>query len=98
MQQLESRHKSELANHFRAQEKELEHLRITYERELDRLRSRNRAELEQGVGVSRELMMYTQYKYMYLVTIEVTILIGGLAPLLFSWRVYYTCGRDIWLL
>lgn len=49
MQQLESRHKSELANHFRAQEKELEQLRITYERELDRLCSRHKAELEQRV-------------------------------------------------
>lgn len=51
MQQLESRHKSELANHFRAQEKELEQLRITYERELERLRSKHRTELEQRVCV-----------------------------------------------
>ena len=50
MQQLESRHKSELANHFRAQEKELEQLRITYEKELEKLRSRHRTELEQRVG------------------------------------------------
>lgn len=50
MQQLESRHKSELANHFRAQEKELEQLRITYERELERLRSRHKAEQEQRVS------------------------------------------------
>lgn len=49
MQQLESRHKSELANHFRAQEKELEQLRISCERELERLRSKNKAELEQRV-------------------------------------------------
>jgi len=49
MQQLESRHKSELANHYRAQEKELEQLRITYERELEKLRSRNRGDLEQRV-------------------------------------------------
>lgn len=49
MQQLESRHKSELANHFRAQEKELEQLRITYEKELERLCSRLKTELEQRV-------------------------------------------------
>ena len=49
MQQLESRHKSELANHYRAQEKELEQLRITHERELEKLRSRNRGDLEQRV-------------------------------------------------
>ena len=50
MQQLESRHKSELANHFRAQEKELEQLRITYDREFERLRSKHKAELEQRVS------------------------------------------------
>lgn len=50
MQQLESRHKSDLANHFRSQEKELEQMRITYEKELERLRSKHRTELEQRVS------------------------------------------------
>lgn len=50
MQQLESRHKSELANHFRAQEKELEQLRITYDKELEKLRSKLKTELEQRVS------------------------------------------------
>ena len=50
MQQLESRHKSELANHFRAHDKELEQVRITNDKELERLRSRNKTELEQRVS------------------------------------------------
>jgi hypothetical protein len=49
MQQLESRHKSELANHYRAQDKELEQLRITYDRELEKLRGRLKAEMDQRV-------------------------------------------------
>lgn len=58
MQQLESRHKSELANHFRAQEKELEQLRITCERELERLRTKLKTESDQRVW---KLLMY--YKF-----------------------------------
>lgn len=58
MQQLESRHKSELANHFRAQEKELEQLRINYERELERLQTRQKTEMDQRVGELCHLIIY----------------------------------------
>ena len=47
MQVLESRHKSELSAHYKAQERELEQLKSNYDREIDRLRSRQRAEMDQ---------------------------------------------------
>ena len=46
---LESRHKTELATHFRTQEKELETLKSTYEKEMERLRTRHKAESDQRV-------------------------------------------------
>ena len=47
MQVLESRHKSELAAHYKSQERELEQIKSTYERDLERFRSRQRAEMDQ---------------------------------------------------
>ena len=47
MQVLESRHKSELSTHYKSQERELEQLKSTYDRDLERFRSRQRAELDQ---------------------------------------------------
>ncbi len=50
MQQLESKHKSELAAHFRGQEREVEQLWAIYERDLEKLRSRHKTETDQKVG------------------------------------------------
>ena len=50
MQQLESKHKSELAAHFKGQEREMEQLWAVYDRELEKLRSRHKAESEQKVS------------------------------------------------
>ena len=47
MQVLESRHKSELTAHYKSQERELEQLKSTYDRESDKFRSRQRGELDQ---------------------------------------------------
>ena len=47
MQVLESRHKSELSTHYKSQERELEQLKTSYERDIERLRSRQRAEMDQ---------------------------------------------------
>lgn len=52
MQQLESKHKSELSTHFRNQERELEQLWAFYERDQEKLRSRQKAETDQKVGVT----------------------------------------------
>ena len=50
MQQLESRHKSELGTHIKGQERELEQLWGNYERDLERLRAKHRADLDQRVS------------------------------------------------
>lgn len=55
MQQLESKHKSELSTHFRGQERELEQLWAIYERDLEKLRSRQKAETDQKVS---EALLY----------------------------------------
>ena len=49
MQNLESRHKNELTAHFRGQERELEQLWTSYDRELERLRSKLKQEADQRV-------------------------------------------------
>ena len=58
LQALESKHKSELATHYRVQERELEQLRSTYDRELEKLRSRHKAELEQRVRKSLDIAIH----------------------------------------
>ena len=49
MQNLESRHKNELTAHFRGQERELEQLWTSYDKELERLRSKLKQEADQKV-------------------------------------------------
>ena len=51
MQQLESKHKSELAAHFKGQERDLEQLWTYYDKDLEKLRSRQKAETDQKVRV-----------------------------------------------
>lgn len=56
MQQLESRHKSDLKKHFSAQEKELEQLQVKFEKELERLRFKLRTKLNEKVYVRASAM------------------------------------------
>ena len=49
MQNLESRHKNELTTHFRTQERELEQLWTSYDKELEKLRSKLKQEADQKV-------------------------------------------------
>ena len=50
MQQLESKHKSELAAHFKSQEREMEQLWAVYDKELEKLKSKHKTESEQKVS------------------------------------------------
>ncbi len=64
MQQLESKHKSDLAAHFKSQEKEVEQLWAIYERDLEKLRSRHKTENDQKVSTVlaiRSLAVVTLY-------------------------------------
>lgn len=58
MQNLESRHKNELTTHFRGQERELEQLWTSYEKELERLRSKLKQEADQKVHAWHNMYMY----------------------------------------
>ena len=49
LQQLESKHKSEMAAHFKSEDTELKQLKSMYEKELERLRSRHKTEMDQRV-------------------------------------------------
>ena len=51
MQNLESRHKNELTGHFRGQERELEQLWTTYDKDLEKLRSKLKQEADQKVKI-----------------------------------------------
>ena len=51
MQNLESRHKNELTGHFRGQERELEQLWTSYDKELEKLRSKLKQEADQKVKI-----------------------------------------------
>ena len=51
MQNLESRHKNELTGHFRGQERELEQLWTSYDKDLEKLRSKLKQEADQKVKI-----------------------------------------------
>jgi len=49
MQQLETKHKTELAAHFKGQEREMEQLWGVYDRDLEKLKTKHKSEGDQKV-------------------------------------------------